>query len=103
MGHYSRGANFERRVKKYYEDKGFLVLRSAGSHSPIDLFAMRQGEFIAIQVTIDKSRKTQAGLAQLLEIARENGCQAILAYRDNREIAIKELLKQEGNNDLQQM
>lgn len=90
---YSRGANFERKVKKNYEDRGFLVLRSAGSHSAIDLFAIRQGEFIAIQVTIDKGRKTKAELDQLREIAKENRCQAVLAYRGkDRHIYIEDLL-----------
>jgi hypothetical protein len=54
---------------------------------------MRQGEFILIQVTIDKSRKTKAELAQLREIARENRCQAALAYRGkDRHIHIEDLL-----------
>ena len=94
MSNYSRGANFERRVKRYYEDKGFLVLRSAGSHSPVDLVALRAGEVILIQVKLD-GRLSMLGHEQLRELAKENNCQAHLASRDKREIIIKELLKQE--------
>jgi Holliday junction resolvase len=36
---YNRGANFERKVKKYLESKKYLVFRSAGSHSVADLIA----------------------------------------------------------------
>jgi len=36
---YNSGRNFEYRVKKYLESKGYLVFRSAGSHSIADLIA----------------------------------------------------------------
>jgi len=34
---YRKGANFERKVKKLFEEAGFTVVRSAGSHSNADL------------------------------------------------------------------
>ena len=34
---YRKGANFERKVKKLFEEKGFTVVRSAGSYSKADL------------------------------------------------------------------
>ena len=37
MNRYRKGANFERKVKKLFEEKGFTVVRSAGSHSKADL------------------------------------------------------------------
>ena len=41
MTNYTNGANRERRVIKYLQKEGFdLVFRSAGSHSPIDVFAL---------------------------------------------------------------
>jgi Holliday junction resolvase len=40
MTNYIKGRNFEYWVKKYYETKGYLVIRAAGSHSPIDLVAI---------------------------------------------------------------
>jgi Holliday junction resolvase len=36
---YVKGANFERKIKKFYEGLGYLVFRTAGSHSPADLIA----------------------------------------------------------------
>jgi len=36
---YQRGAAFERRVQQLLERQGWRVIRSAGSHSPVDLVA----------------------------------------------------------------
>ena len=38
---YANGANFERRVKARLEADGWTVFRTAGSHSPADLVALR--------------------------------------------------------------
>lgn len=46
---YQRGAQFEYRTKRELEGYGYAVVRSAGSHSPADLIAMRGGEVYAIQ------------------------------------------------------
>lgn len=40
MTRYSRGADFERRVKSDLQKHGWLVVRSAGSHGEVDLMAM---------------------------------------------------------------
>jgi len=39
---YNKGYRFEQEVKHFLEKQGFLVFRSAGSHSPVDLIAFRQ-------------------------------------------------------------
>jgi len=39
---YISGRRFEYKVKKFYERIGFFVVRTAGSHSPIDLIAFRK-------------------------------------------------------------
>lgn len=46
---YRKGANFEYRTKSDLEKMGYSVVRSAGSHSPADLIAMKHGEIAAIQ------------------------------------------------------
>ena len=40
---YGNGARFERACKEDLERNGYAVVRSAGSHSPADLVAMRRG------------------------------------------------------------
>ena len=38
---YERGRRFEYKVKKYYENKGYTVLRTSGSHGFADLVAVK--------------------------------------------------------------
>ena len=40
---YVAGANFERRMVRWYEEQGFDVIRSAGSHGPSDVTAFCRG------------------------------------------------------------
>ena len=44
MTKYAVGANFEREVKKFFESNGWFMVRSAGSHSPVDLVAIKKTE-----------------------------------------------------------
>lgn len=46
---YSRGAEFERKVARDLEGHGYVWVRSAGSHSPADILALRVGETLAVQ------------------------------------------------------
>ena len=46
---YQRGADFERRTAAYFERIGYVTVRSAGSHSPADIVAMKGGDAICIQ------------------------------------------------------
>lgn len=67
---YERGRNFEYRVKKRLEEDGWLVLRTAGSHSPIDLFAGKLGaEPLAIQCKSGKRKMSAKEKATLYQAA----------------------------------
>lgn len=50
---YRRGADFERRVASDLEGYGYVTVRSAGSHSPADIVAMRDGETVCVQCKRD--------------------------------------------------
>ena len=50
---YQRGADFERSVVKDLEGHGYASIRSAGSHKPADVVAMKVGETLAIQCKRD--------------------------------------------------
>jgi len=96
MSNYARGANFEREVKKWYEDKGCFVIRSAGSHSPVDLVVFRSSQktyrpgwkcennpfFIQVKRDGKFSREERD---KLIELANEYGATPLLAYRDKEE------------------
>lgn len=46
---YQRGAVFERKVARNLEEWGYVTVRSAGSHSPADIVAMREGATVCVQ------------------------------------------------------
>ena len=58
MTNYSNGANFERKIKKQYEDDGWFVVRSAGSKGPVDLVAIHVVDYeIQVDLIQCKTRK----------------------------------------------
>jgi hypothetical protein len=50
---YARGAAFERRVMVDLEELGYYVVRSAGSHSVIDVVALAYQVTLGVQVKLD--------------------------------------------------
>ena len=90
MSKYSIGANFERACKKKLEKENWYVLRSAGSHSIVDLVCFRGGEVRLVQCKID-GYISPIEREQLLELADENGFCAYLVKREGKEIIFKEL------------
>ena len=95
MTNYSRGANFERRVKKHMEDAGWICFRSAGSHSPADLVCLkaippirglsRMGLGLLIQCQLDKgfNKNKKEGL---IDLSIATGAFPLLCWRDKSKI-----------------
>jgi Holliday junction resolvase len=93
MSNYSRGADFERRVQKYFEKAGFFTIRSAGSHSLIDLVAMKGGEVQLIQCKTDGALLV-AERQQLKELAKDTGCQVFLISRQGTKMISEEVKRE---------
>lgn len=55
---YIRGTNIEYKIKKDLEKLGYFVLRSAGSHSCVDICAMTPVNILLIQVKRSKKALT---------------------------------------------
>ena len=87
---YRRGYDFEKRVQHYLESKGGFVIRSAGSHSPVDLVLFRNGEISFLQVKID-GKLSRGEREVLIYLARENKCRACLVFRDKKKIKFEDL------------
>jgi len=83
MTNYSRGANFERRVRRHLENEGWVVFRSAGSHSPADLIALKAGEVMLVQCQTN-GQFTRAKKGALQMLTEELGCQGCLAWREGK-------------------
>ncbi len=64
---YRRGYLAERKTAKLLEQAGYVVARTAGSHSPFDVVAVNANGVRFIQVKRVKS----GGFAAILETARE--------------------------------
>jgi len=94
VSNYSRGADFERRVQRYFEKLGYLVIRSAGSHTLVDLVALRAGEVKLIQCKLDGVLSV-AERQQLGELARETGCQVYLISRQGKKMIAEEIKEEE--------
>ena len=90
MSKYSVGANFERAAKKKLEKENWYVLRSAGSHSIVDLVCFRGGEVRLLQCKIDGYISPNER-EQLLELAAQNGFCAYLVKREGKELIFVEL------------
>ena len=78
---YKRGAEKERRIVNSFKAKGCLAFRSAGSHSPIDVFVLnpKSHEIKLIQSKLGKSY-TQSFKDKLLrELEKYNGSYEVSA------------------------
>jgi Holliday junction resolvase len=64
---YVAGRNLEYRIKKSLESKGYFVIRSSGSHTPIDLVAIKNSVTYLIQAK-NNCRVSKKELKELFEL-----------------------------------
>lgn len=70
---YQRGYETERKIMEQLADQGYLVLRSAGSHSKIDVLGLRRDRIIAVQskrtkkFSMSSYRKEIQAIQELIE------------------------------------
>lgn len=87
MTNYSRGAAYERKVKKEYEEAGFLVIRSAGSKGPVDLVAIYPGFDQYVVLIQCKLRKpTAAERRKAVAFVKEFGLTIELRWPNGQEV-----------------
>lgn len=66
---YKKGARLERRTKKRLEDDGYLVIRSAGSHGPVDLVCFKGVEPVRL-VQVKANFSEVAAMKELKRIRK---------------------------------
>jgi Holliday junction resolvase len=81
---YRRGADFERRVEKYLAEKGYFVLRSAGSKSPVDLYASRGDAHFYVQCKGGQRSMPRKDRVELVELAADHRAVPVLVERGMR-------------------
>jgi Holliday junction resolvase len=57
MNRYKKGADFERKIVNAFRKMGCTALRSAGSHSPVDIVVIQDKEILLIQCKKGKLSK----------------------------------------------
>ena len=83
---YQRGRAFEYKTKRDLEERGIHVLRSSGSHSPVDLVGISPGAVLCIQC------KMGAGNAGgLLKFCNNDAVIPMLAtsHKNGRRVSIR--------------
>ncbi len=91
---YVKGATFERKIKDKYERQGYLVIRSAGSHSVADLIAIPPKNIIGLKPILIQckvtSQKTSHRLIKemlpLRKTAIKYDCEAVLVVKLKKRI-----------------
>lgn len=83
VSNYSRGADFERQVIKILILKGYAAIRAAGSHSPADIWATRNGKLFFVQCKIS-GKLSPDEWNTFFDYATENGAIPIMASRPCR-------------------
>lgn len=79
---YQKGARFERRVKKELEKSGWFVVRSAGSKSPVDLVAIKNGNCVLYQCKYGDAVMSKDEMERFDERCRGLYCGGYLVYTD---------------------
>lgn len=77
---YQKGRALEYALKQFLEQQDWLVIRSAGSHSPADLIALRSGKVRLIQVQQD-GHLPKAKRDALKAFAQKAGQPAYFAHK----------------------
>ena len=80
---YVKGRRWEWKVKKQWEQDGFLVYRSAGSKGAADLIAIKDGQVYLIQVQVNK-KPSRAKILRLIAEAWKYGAFAVLIVWDSK-------------------
>jgi len=99
---YRKGHRWELKVKKIWEEKGYVVYRSAGSKGAADLIALKDGQIVLIQVKVNK-KPSRSEVVKLKKEAKK--CKAtpllVLWNSKKREVEVYNLnlTKRKVGND----
>jgi Holliday junction resolvase len=92
MTSYSKGRAFEYRVRRHLEGKGWVVFRTAGSHSPADLIALRTGEVWLVQCKATSGYMTPVERQKFTTLANELGVMAVAVCKAGKKLVYCQLI-----------
>lgn len=79
---YRRGRNFEYTVRNYLRARGWWVLRSPQSKSPVDLVCLKVGQVLMVQCKSGARTLNASEKIPLVDLAQSVGAIPVLAYRE---------------------
>ena len=79
---YESGRNFEYRVRDYFRDRGYVVIRSAGSRTGADLVIFDQDTILLAQCTTSEESKGDADRVKLLAMTVNDSMIPVLVWKD---------------------
>jgi Holliday junction resolvase len=83
MTQYSRGADFERKVKADLQANGYFVVRAAGSHGPVDLTAQAPGPIVVWVQCKRDGKMSLVDRRALVQLSYAFHATPILAFKDD--------------------
>ncbi len=83
---YRKGVRAENKVKASLQRKGWVVRKSKGSRGPYDLYALRRGRKLLVQVKSGTASPTREELRQLRATAKRKGAHAMVTRVRNGKI-----------------
>jgi Holliday junction resolvase len=96
MTNYGNGVRFEYEMMKFYVAHGYFVMRSAGSHSPVDLIAFKvvDGRMVGYLIQCKKEKRRGSyvediGALRAVEVG--DGWKRLLLVRRRKEILVWEV------------
>ncbi|MEM0162723.1 MAG: restriction endonuclease [Thermoproteota archaeon] len=90
MSNYAKGYRFERKLKKMYEERGYYVTRSSGSHG-VDLVAVNMFlEPKVVFINCTTKGKTRKEIEEFLSLCRKFGATPAYATRVKRKTVVTE-------------
>lgn len=85
MSSYTRGRQLEYDAKRYFEERGYLVIRSAGSKSPVDLVCLHPSlPPLLVQCKYGAARLSKQDRERLSALAHMYGAHACIVTRRPR-------------------
>lgn len=87
MTNYEKGRRFEYRVRDFFREHGFLVIRAAQS-KPIDLVCLKDGKSILVECKTNRKALRRQTREELLKMAECSHAIAVFAYKEKRQMKL---------------
>ena len=86
---YSKGLSAERKIRQRLENRGYIVRQSKGSREPYDLYALKGGRKLLVQVKSGTASASRKEIRGLRKAAKSKGAKALVMHVKGRKTKSK--------------